>query len=733
MKAKIIVKAYSLALAILVLCFAIESALTANRLPRGLLIGIIQCLMSMVAAFAAIFSFSRKKYRGFALVSIATGFICFAFADFYWSYLFYYIHQDRNHWVAVVLTQFPYAIGYLSMLTGLLQATPSLKSKQNSMLLAGVGLVSIPFFLKYIVYPTVQKFNSEGLSFFLIGHSLNSLSCSLLLYFSIVSLLKGRDLFWGLIATGCSALALENWSFRAEMLIWKSPEYGFYDYVWAFGIITATTPVILLLKDKIEYSETQIYDYKSLVSQSRLWLIGSMLSGLTLLTLVASPQYYVLRFITIGTLFAIISSIFLSHFIAEKIEDLALMLSLEITDELGIHSISEKSRSLPMELRIIYQKLFSKRLQERKAVEMSQVALANLAVQVAHDIKSPLAALSVVENELVALPEDTRTLIRSAIGRIRDISNQLVEKYRVQTASLSHNAVVSSTMEVCSTQILTSLIDEIISEKRMQIRSVMGIEIELEVNEKHYGLFANVQSTEFKRVLSNLLNNSIEAIDRRGRIRIELKELNNEIELTVRDDGEGISEENLGSLMQRGISYNKMGGSGLGLFHARTSIEKWGGQLRIESKIGLGTAVIAVLPKASAPSWFVKGIDLRANANVIVLDDDESIHHIWKNRFEQLKILKKKQIQLHHFSTPDEFLSSYSTQIFSNSEQAIYLVDYEFQGLKTTGLDVIEKLGIQNKSILVTSRYEHAFVLNKCMQQKVNIIPKGMAGFVPLA
>jgi signal transduction histidine kinase len=53
-----------------------------------------------------------------------------------------------------------------------------------------------------------------------------------------------------------------------------------------------------------------------------------------------------------------------------------------------------------------------------------------LASQVAHDIRSPLAALEMVNEELSALPEDLRLLVRNAVGRIKDISNNLLESNR---------------------------------------------------------------------------------------------------------------------------------------------------------------------------------------------------------------------------------------------------------------------------------------------------------------
>src|SRR5262249_26315782 len=62
----------------------------------------------------------------------------------------------------------------------------------------------------------------------------------------------------------------------------------------------------------------------------------------------------------------------------------------------------------------------------------------------------------------------------------------------------------------------------------------------------------------------------------------------------------------------------------------------------------------------------------------------------------------------------------------------LFLVDFEFLGFDIVGLDIIENLGIQSRSILVTSHYEEMKLRIRCEHLGVQLIPKGMAGFVPI-
>jgi len=358
-----------------------------------------------------------------------------------------------------------------------------------------------------------------------------------------------------------------------------------------------------------------------------------------------------------------------------------------------------------------------------------QIALAmnlhQMAAQVSHDIRSPLAALDMAVKEANELPEDLRLIIRSSVSRIRDIANNLLSKNRAQKSGEGELAQEKK----IETILLSSAIESLVSEKRMQFRSKLGVQIDFDITTESYGLFSKVELREFKRILSNLINNSVEALKEGGNVRVALSAAQDKVEIKVSDNGKGIPPEILAKLGQKGETFGKAEGNGLGLYHARTTLESWGGGLKFESTVGVGTTIIITLLKSEAPSWFVRELKFKSDSRIVVIDDDSSIHQIWDGRF-QSSIPTDAKIQVVHLSTPELAREWFKEN--GKSKATTYLVDFEFIGSDSNGLKLIKELGIEKDSHLVTSRYEEEHILKKCLESNIPLIPKNLSAFVPI-
>lgn len=356
-----------------------------------------------------------------------------------------------------------------------------------------------------------------------------------------------------------------------------------------------------------------------------------------------------------------------------------------------------------------------------------EAALGALAAQTAHDIRSPLAALDFIVRDLNQLPEEKRVLVRSAVTRINDIANNLLQHRR---SGLGHTTFGDklSGINLSSTCLLTTLIDSIVTEKRCQLRNSHQIDIQHRWNSSAYGVFVSVNISDFKRVISNIITNGVEAIEGTGVVFIDSSLEAGKVNIIIQDNGKGMPAEVLQNAMSRPLTIGKEAGNGLGLVHAKTSVESWNGKISIQSELGTGTRVSIVLPIARSPDWFAPNILTSSCSTIVVLDDDQSIHEVWRERFNQNYSSK---VTVKHFSTSSEF-KRFLRSLNGNLQDFVFLVDFELIGCDETGLDLIESFGIAASSLLVTSRFEETSIVNRCETLGIKMIPKSMAGFVPI-
>lgn len=341
--------------------------------------------------------------------------------------------------------------------------------------------------------------------------------------------------------------------------------------------------------------------------------------------------------------------------------------------------------------------------------------LTKTALQVAHDIGSPLAVLEmVIQSSTSNMLEDSRTSVRNAVSRIRDISFSLLKKAKHDLMIMQGDAI--------SQYLVASLIAFVVSEKQMQYRE--RADIVFEMNEIAYGLFAMIKAGDFCRIISNLINNAVEALKNRGEIQLALLQESNNVVISIIDNGIGIPRDLIPKLGNLGVTYGKPNGTGIGLYHAKEKVESWGGSLTIQSDVSIGTTVYVTLPKAEASSWFVSAINVISGQTIVVVDDDKCIHDIWKNRFNHIRT---KLISFYH---PEGLKDWHKTN--KPEGNILYLCDHEFAGTSMNGIDLISQLKINYFSILVSGKVEMHDIIDCCEENRIKFLPKNMANVVPI-
>lgn len=124
--------------------------------------------------------------------------------------------------------------------------------------------------------------------------------------------------------------------------------------------------------------------------------------------------------------------------------------------------------------------------------------------------------------------------------------------------------------------------------------------LELTVHISEEILVIESDSRRVEQIFLNLINNSIKFTEI-GYVKVESKIVNNFIETRIIDSGIGIKEEDMDKLFKpfsqvdTGITRNHEG-TGLGLSICQRLVTKLGGTIRVESKIGVGSTFIVLLP-----------------------------------------------------------------------------------------------------------------------------------------
>lgn len=204
--------------------------------------------------------------------------------------------------------------------------------------------------------------------------------------------------------------------------------------------------------------------------------------------------------------------------------------------------------------------------------------LEHVMAQVAHDIRSPIALLSSLVHHAHEMSDETRMMLRCALNRIRDITGTLLEKPKTSLVPLP----------------VFPLIESAVQQMRMQFSNKNQIKIIIN-NFSGPDICAVFHPSDLERVLSNLLNNAFDALGDFGQVLVKIRSAGDKVFLEISDNGKGIPEEILPRLCQRRVTHEKVGGSGLGLYHARITVESWGGTLDLKSIQGTGTTVTLTL------------------------------------------------------------------------------------------------------------------------------------------
>lgn len=373
--------------------------------------------------------------------------------------------------------------------------------------------------------------------------------------------------------------------------------------------------------------------------------------------------------------------------------------SIEITDR-------KKAERLTIE-----NELHKAQLQEQERFRM-------VAEQVAHDIRSPLTSLSMIVGACKTLPEPERITLRDVAASITDIANNLLIKYKKTGEEIEAEAKLPQ-------HILVSLaLSEILSVKKYQYKN-LPVKFEPYFAIDSNFVFIHGNPTNFSRMISNLINNAVEAFDGNvGTVSLMLDLDGEAVKVVIQDNGKGIPADVLDKIRNSvAVTYGKKNGSGIGFAQVRSALQAANGNMLIETKVGKGTKITLTFPRAESAKWIVEEIELHKGDIVVILDDDASIHGAWKTRFDPYKM----DFCVHNFELGEDAVK-FITDLSPEERGTVFLLsDYELINQRLDGLQIISQLKMHKRSILVTSHHNNQNIRELAAKVGVKILPKQLA------
>lgn len=203
-------------------------------------------------------------------------------------------------------------------------------------------------------------------------------------------------------------------------------------------------------------------------------------------------------------------------------------------------------------------------------------SLGKVTSMVAHDIRNPLQT---IRNAAFFIKEDEKGNVNKIIQAV-EYADQIIEDIKnntVDTPLYRENTKIH--------QLILSAVE--------QVRIPKNIRFEKRVNEELS--MVNIDPVKIKRIIVNLLNNSIEAMPEGGRISLSVNRFRGGLEIRVSDDGKGIPDEVQNVLFSEMVT-TKPSGTGLGLPFCKRAAEMQGGNIEINSNEKEGTTVKVFIP-----------------------------------------------------------------------------------------------------------------------------------------
>lgn len=211
---------------------------------------------------------------------------------------------------------------------------------------------------------------------------------------------------------------------------------------------------------------------------------------------------------------------------------------------------------------------------------------------VSHELRTPLTAITGWSETLRQVGASDEQLLHKGLEvisgeseRLSGLVEQLLDFSRIESGRL--------TVKKERVDLIAELEEIVFLMKDRAARE----KIRLEYIESDALLLLYGDAARLRQVFVNLIDNAIKYSGEGGRIRVEAVRIGDRVQVVVSDTGVGISQQDLPRVKERffRVNHNRPG-SGIGLAVVDEIVHAHGGEMEIESTLGVGTTVTVTLP-----------------------------------------------------------------------------------------------------------------------------------------
>lgn len=228
-----------------------------------------------------------------------------------------------------------------------------------------------------------------------------------------------------------------------------------------------------------------------------------------------------------------------------------------------------------------------KAYEERLHRQEKLTAMGELASGVAHEIRNPLNAISIIAQRFAheftptEKQDEYRELANSVVSATQRVSS-IIQRFLEFARPPKLNLHMFELKQVAKKAV--KLVESQAKEKGVVIRFEVDDEMELQID-----------GNQIEQVFLNLLQNAVHATPAGGQISMRLYQGNSEAVVEISDTGIGISQENLNRIFDLYFT-TKEEGTGMGLSVSQRIVTEHGGRIDVSSEVGQGSTFKIFLP-----------------------------------------------------------------------------------------------------------------------------------------